>query len=125
MRLEVAAWVKEEKGKQTKVDGSQGEEARKTWMPARQAVERAEKAGFTVSLPWISKHAGKNGVETRPRQLPGNHRLEVEWNSLAGYLLNKMAEGDDDPEPTDSERARIEKEKKAEEQKASGRKSLD
>jgi hypothetical protein len=57
------------------------------WVPASEAVERAKRAGFGITPPWLSKYAEKNGVRTRPRQGPGNHRSEVEWNSLAGYLL--------------------------------------
>ena len=57
------------------------------WLPANKAVERAEHRGHAITLKWVTQDAGKHGVRTRPRQLPGRHRVEVEWNSLAGYLL--------------------------------------
>jgi hypothetical protein len=60
---------------------------REEWLSATDAVERAEKAGYPITLKWLTKDAPKYGVKTRPRQLPGRHRVEVEWNSLAGCLL--------------------------------------
>jgi hypothetical protein len=65
------------------------------WLPASQAVDQAERAGHRISLAWVSKYAEKNGVRMRPRQLDGNHRREVEWYSLMGFLTKRKAEGGD------------------------------
>jgi hypothetical protein len=57
------------------------------WMPATEAVELAEESGYSIPLAWVSRDAKKHGVLVRPKQLQGNHKLEVEWNFLAVYLL--------------------------------------
>jgi hypothetical protein len=59
------------------------------WLPASVAVERAEQSGHPITLKWLTQDAAKHGVRIRPRQLPGRHQQEVEWNSLAGYLLKQ------------------------------------
>jgi hypothetical protein len=73
------------------------------WVPATVAVERAEKAGRSITLPWLSKSAAKCGVRTRPRKLKGRHQLEVEWNSLAGYLLSRDSRNQPAGEETSGE----------------------
>jgi hypothetical protein len=78
------------------------------WLPAGQAVERAERAGLPVTLGWLSRPPRKSGVRTRPRELPGNHQREVEWYSLAGYLAKIKAEETDIDDPGSTERAGIE-----------------
>jgi hypothetical protein len=78
---------------------AEGEE----WLPAKEAVERAQQAGFQVRLSWLSRSAAKRGVKTRPRQLSGKHQLEVEWKSLAGYLVRKKAERVGVEEPCDGD----------------------
>jgi hypothetical protein len=78
------------------------------WLPASKAVEQAQKAGYKVGLDWITRSAAKYGVRTRGRQLPGNHRLEVEWNSLAGHLLKSgKKEPDEDGQPEEDTERRI------------------
>jgi hypothetical protein len=92
------------------------------WLPASAAVNRAERAGYQVGLSWLSRFAEKRGVKTRPRQLTGNHKLEVEWNSLAGYLTRKKADETDHEEPPSDEKDRIEERmKKAKEKKRQDR----
>jgi hypothetical protein len=77
------------------------------WVPASEAVKRAERSGHTITPAWLSRlpKSAQDLVQTRPRELPGKHKREVEWNSLAGYLLRRDAkpqgpeedEGEDDP----------------------------
>jgi hypothetical protein len=62
------------------------------WVPASEAVERAEKSGHPVGLKWLTQDAHKHGVRIRPRQQPGRHRKEVEWTSLI-LFLTKHAQG--------------------------------
>ena len=59
------------------------------WVPAAKAVERAERAGHPISLKWLTQDAPKHGVLLRPKELPGRHKQEVHWASLAGYLLRE------------------------------------
>jgi hypothetical protein len=59
------------------------------WLPASKAAERAEQSGHAITVKWLTKDAGKHGVKTRQRRLPGRHKKEVEWNSLAGHLLKQ------------------------------------
>jgi hypothetical protein len=88
------------------------------WMAANMAVARAEKASLPVSLSWLSRSAQKHGVKTRPQQMPGNHKLEVEWNSLAGYLAGRRATKSDADDPSDNVMKEVEDRKKqADEQK--------
>jgi hypothetical protein len=69
------------------------------WVPATVAVDRAETAGHRITMTWLTRDAKKHGVKIRPPRLPGRHRVEVEWNSLAGYLLKKpKREGKSDEE---------------------------
>jgi hypothetical protein len=87
-----------------------GVTARQEWIPATEAVERAERTGYTITQAWLSRlpKAAQAQVGTRPREQPGNHKLEVEWNSLAGYLTRtgppqkppevEDREGEDDQE---------------------------
>jgi hypothetical protein len=78
------------------------------WMPASEAVQRVEKAGLkAVSLSWLSRFGEKRGVKMRPRTLPGKHRREAEFNSLASCLarraLGKGPTGEDDEEPCEGQ----------------------
>ena len=77
------------------------------WMPASEAVQRAEKAGLKVSLSWLSRFGEKRGVKMRPRTLPGKHKLEAELNSLAGCLVRRASgkgpTGEDDEEPCEGQ----------------------
>jgi hypothetical protein len=57
------------------------------WVPASKAVERAERVGYAITLKWLTQDARKHGVRLRPKELPGPHKQEVHWGSLAGYLL--------------------------------------
>jgi hypothetical protein len=59
------------------------------WVSAAKAVERAERAGHPFSLKWLTQDATKHGVLLRPKELPGRHKQEVHWASLAGYLLRE------------------------------------
>jgi hypothetical protein len=61
--------------------------AHEEWLPASKAVERAEQSGQRITLTWLTRDARKHGVRIRPRTLPGSHKQEVEWSSLAGVLL--------------------------------------
>jgi hypothetical protein len=61
------------------------------WLPATEALDRAEKCGHPVTLKWLTQNAQKHGVHLRPRQQPGRHRQEVEWTSLI-LLLTKRAQ---------------------------------
>jgi hypothetical protein len=68
------------------MDASAAEDG-KDWVPASVAVKRAAQAGFEITLPWLSKEAEKLGIKTRSNPGAGKHRREVNWSSLAGYLL--------------------------------------
>jgi hypothetical protein len=57
------------------------------WLPASRAVERAEYHGHHITLKWLTQDAHKHGVHIRPRQQRGRHKKEVEWRSLAGFLM--------------------------------------
>jgi hypothetical protein len=96
-------------------DTTSGEE----WLPAGKAIVRAEEAGYQITASWLSRDAAKKGVKVRPAQLPGRHKQEVEWNSLAGYLLRVQAaseESEEEDEEEISQRVR-----KAQEQKKRSR----
>jgi hypothetical protein len=96
--------------------------AREEWLPAARAVELAQRADLSVTLDWLSRRSRRSGVRTRPRELPGNHQLEVDWYSLAGYLAKKKAEQTDTDDLGSTERAAIEaRMKKATEGKRRGR----
>jgi hypothetical protein len=91
------------------------------WLTAGEAVERANKAGISISLSWLTRDAKNRGVKVRAAVLPGRHRQEVEWNSLAGCLLRRAAQPDSD-DPPDGQKAEIEERKrKAREQKRMNR----
>jgi hypothetical protein len=76
--------------------------AEEEWLPASKAVEGAEQSGHRITLKWLTQDARKHGVRTRPRQLPGSHKREVEWASLAAYLLKQpRPENDADEETAD------------------------
>jgi hypothetical protein len=84
------------------------------WLPASEAVKRAQKAGLNVTLPSLIRYAKKWGVKIRPRTLPGNHRREVEFQSLVVYLVRQASgerlSGEDDEELSEGEfEGRIEK----------------
>src|SRR5262249_3389762 len=57
--------------------------AEEEWLPASEAVKWAEQSGHPISLKWLTHDARKHGVRIRPRQLPGSHKQEVDWASLA------------------------------------------
>ncbi|HTU92493.1 MAG TPA: hypothetical protein VMF69_20595 [Gemmataceae bacterium] len=76
------------------------------WLPASAAVERAERCGHAITLKWLTQDACKHGVRIRPRQQPGRHKQEVEWASLAGYLLKRALPEDDGGEEEISARIR-------------------
>src|SRR4029077_17273809 len=59
------------------------------WIPASKAVEKAEQGGHPITLRWLTKNASKKGVRIRECQQLGRYHKEVEWNSLAGYLLKR------------------------------------
>jgi hypothetical protein len=59
------------------------------WIPASRAVERANTMGFPITLKWLTRDASKHAVRTRPRQLPGKHKVEVEWGSLDRHLRRR------------------------------------
>jgi hypothetical protein len=102
------------------------------WLPAAQAVNKAEQAGHPIRLDWLTRDAPKQGVKVRARQLPGNHKKEVEWNSLAGYLMMQKSgeaavagtEGGAD-DPPDTERNEIERRKEEEQRRKRHNRSLD
>jgi hypothetical protein len=75
------------------------------WLPASEALARADVVGHPITLPQLSKLATSGKVKSRPRTLPGKHQLEVEWNTLAGHLLREAAAkrttGKDGAEPLD------------------------
>jgi hypothetical protein len=64
-------------------------DAKEEWLPASQAVERVEQLGYPFTVKWLTQDARKHGVRIRRRQLPGRHKKEVEWASLAAYLLEQ------------------------------------
>jgi hypothetical protein len=66
------------------------------WRPASEAVQAAEKEGYNITLKWLTRDAEKWGVKLRKKQLPGNHKKEVEWWSLIDYLEKQSPEGLDD-----------------------------
>jgi hypothetical protein len=70
--------------------GDQGQDGEE-WLPASEAVKRAEAAGFPITLSRLSKLSERADVRKRPRTLRGNHQLEIEWNSLSGYLLRRAS----------------------------------
>ncbi|HEV3446382.1 MAG TPA: hypothetical protein VG099_17190 [Gemmataceae bacterium] len=81
---------------------AKAQDSQEKWIPANEAVEKANQRGFKINVTWLTRDAAKRGVKVRPRQLPGNHKQEVEWNSLAGYLLEhrklaQPAEEQEDP----------------------------
>jgi hypothetical protein len=85
---------------------ARAQDSQEKWMPAHEALEKANQRGANITLTWLTRDAPKRGVKVRPRQLPGNHKQEAEWNSLAGYLLEHRklahpAEEQDDPAHTD------------------------
>jgi hypothetical protein len=72
------------------------------WLPASKAVDRAQRAGLKVTTSWLSKlrTSGKpQEIKMRPPVLPGTHRFEVEWNSLAGCLGRRMTKGTEGEDP--------------------------
>jgi hypothetical protein len=79
----------EEQEKEAPLDVSSTLPAKEEWLPATEAVERAEQKGFSVNIKWLTQDSPRHGVRIRKRQQPGRHKKEVEWTSLAGYLLKK------------------------------------
>jgi hypothetical protein len=67
-------------------------QAREDWQPYSVAVARAARKGYLISLSFLSKKQDR--LRTRPKQLPGKHRREVEMNSLWAFLVS-----DDGPVP--------------------------
>jgi hypothetical protein len=84
------------------------------WLPATEAVKRAGKSGYEITLPWFSRSAAKFGVRTRPRQLQGTHKLEVEWKSFTAYLVDHRKPKDGEEHGQDELEQRV---KDAQEQK--------
>jgi hypothetical protein len=82
------------------------------WLPASAAVERAEQRGHAITLKWLTHDAAKHGVKIRPRELPGRHKVEVEWNSLAGHLLRPARSEEQSDEEAVSSRLREQAERK-------------
>jgi hypothetical protein len=93
----------------------EAELSQEEWLPAAKAVERAERAGHRISLKWLTQDAPKHGVRLRPRQLPGRHKREVEWSSLAGYLLRQQRPEEEPDEEGISQRLRAAQEHKRQE----------
>jgi hypothetical protein len=58
------------------------------WLPASEAVERAEQKGYRITLSWLTRNAQASGVRVRSRQGPGTHKKEVEWGSLIVWLVD-------------------------------------
>jgi hypothetical protein len=86
--------------------GSRADDHEK-WLPASQAVERAQRMGIKLSLASLSKWAAKGHVRTRERTLPGNHRTEVEWRSLIAHLEHGATQhGPSEREPKDDAKGR-------------------
>jgi hypothetical protein len=69
------------------------------WLPASKAVERAEQSGHHITVKWLTQNARKHGVRIRPLPQPSKHRQEIEWCSLAVYLL-KRAQAEDELDET-------------------------
>jgi hypothetical protein len=69
------------------------------WLPASKAVERAQKAGYSMSVSWLSRIRAHLSILIRPAALPGRHKKEVEWRSLIAYLVeHKSKDGGLQPE---------------------------
>jgi hypothetical protein len=97
---------------QARLDVGANAAAAEEWLPATEAVDWAEEAGHPITLKWVTKDASKCGVRTRPSQLPGRHKVEVEWNSLAGCLLRRALSEKEPDETTMSASLREEQERK-------------
>jgi hypothetical protein len=97
---------------QARLDAGTNVAAAEEWLPATEAVDRVEKGGGSITLKWLTQDAAKHGVRTRPSQLPGRHKVEVEWNSLAGYLLRRASSEKEPDETTVGDRLREEEERK-------------
>ena len=89
--------------------------AEEEWLPASTAVEWAERSGHPITLKWLTRDAAKHGVRIRPRQQSGNHKKEVEWSSLAGYLLKRDLTEDELNDEEISDRTREAQEQKRKE----------
>jgi hypothetical protein len=74
----------------TPQDVSSNMTAKEEWIPASKAVDRAEQSGHPITVTWLTRDAAKHGIRIRPSQQRGRHHKEVEWNSLAGYLLKRV-----------------------------------
>jgi hypothetical protein len=93
-------------------DVSLGLAPNEEWIPAIAAVERAEQSGHPITLKWLTQDAPKHGVRVRPRQQPGRHKKEVEWNSLTPQLVKRTPrniEQEDDGVHTRLHKAREQK----------------
>jgi hypothetical protein len=84
-------------------------------VPAAKAVERAERAGHPISLKWLTQDAPKHGILLRPKELPGRHKQEVQWASLAGYLLRENRFEEEPDEEGIRQRLRAAQERKRQE----------
>jgi hypothetical protein len=92
-----------------------GHPSKEDWLSATKAIAFAKTKGFAITLGWIVKRKGK--IRTRPRQLLGKHKLEVEKNSLLVALANeakRLEVENDTDEPAESMRAEIEERKNSE-----------
>jgi hypothetical protein len=88
-------------------EGADSPEEYDDWLPASEAVEQAAASGHPITMSTLSKLARKGQVRARPWTRPGPHQLEVEWNTLAGYLLRRAADkktaGEEDGEPPEGQ----------------------
>jgi hypothetical protein len=83
------------------------------WIATSSAVKKARQNSFSNSLTWLTRDASKHGVRLRPRpkSSQGRHRQEVEWSSLAKYLITKVKPEDIEDESPETQ-SRLEKAKK-------------
>jgi hypothetical protein len=109
-----AALVVAELGRRAKPTGCEGQPSlHEDWLPASEAVAAANARGYGITLDWLSKRKAR--LRTRPPELPGKHRLEVEMNSLAVLLFREarpQAGNTDTDEPGPGEREGIEARKR-------------
>jgi hypothetical protein len=89
------------------------------WLTPSEALALAKEKGYDITRDWLSKQKGR--MRTREPRLPGNHRYEIEKNSLVLVLFHKRkrkainpSRGTDADEPTEAEREEIEARMRAE-----------
>jgi hypothetical protein len=106
-------WLAADAAHPVTVQGTAAEE----WLPAAEAASRAEEKGYTITLSWLTRDAKKHGVRTRARQLSGRHKVEIEWRSLAAYLLDHKPQKDSAEQPADEDPSTQERIRRASESK--------